>query len=261
LSVCPYTTEWLNKVQGAERRRFVFFPFDKNLLPQPTEKLYDVIYFGSILSREIFDIVKTISRFNYRFVAPSEEKAYAIVQNSRIMRKLKKILRIRPRRDTYLTDKNVTHEQKLKLISQSKVTIVHNILFQNENGVWQIQKTPGFRDNKAFALIPEKNILRSIADFFLRKEYIVPQQKTRLFEAALCRSLILCRKDYFNIVEKFFTPDKEFVYYEKDGLKEKLKDILEHYEKYRPMIENAYQRAMREYTTDIFFEKYLKNIL
>lgn len=261
LDVCPYTTEWLNRAQSKERRMFVFFPFNEDLIPPPTEKLYDVIYFGGIHSREILRIVKNISKFNYRFVAPSEDKTYKIVQNLRLIRKIKKIISFPHPKETLITNKDVSHLRKLELISQSKVTIVHNLLSFNVLHAWQIQNTPDFESNRAFSLIPSKNLLRSILDFLLKKEFIVPQQKTRMFEAAFCRSLILCRRDPFNIIERFFIPDKEFIYYEEGKLEEKLNEVLKNYSKYSAIIENAYQRAAREYTTYTFFEKYLKNLV
>ncbi len=264
LCVCPHTTEWLNKIQGESRRQFVFFPFNEDLIPPPAEKLYDVIYFGGIHSREIFDIVKSISKFNYRFIAPSEERTYKVFINLPLVNKARTLfLQYLPfllPLEKFITNKDVTHLEKLSLISESKITIVHNLLSFNVRGARNIQNTPGFKDNKAFALIPQKNILRSILHFFLQKEYIVPQQKTRLFEAAFCRSLILCRKDPFNIVERFFIPDKEFIYYENGKLEEKLKEVLAHYEDYQHIIDNAFQRASREYTTQKFFEKYLKDL-
>ncbi len=264
LCVCPYTTEWLNKIKGENRRQFVFFPFNENLIPAPAKKIYDVIYFGGIHSREILSVVKTISKFNYRFIAPSEERTYRVFFNLpvvfKITRLLLQYLPFLRSKEKFITNKDVPHLEKLKLISESKITIVHNLLSFNVRQAWNIQNTKGFKDNKAFALIPEKNILRSILHFFLQKEFIVPQQKTRLFEAAFCRSLILCRKDPFNTVERFFIPDKEFIYYENGKLEEKLKDVLAHYEDYQHIIENAFQRASREYTTQIFFEKFLKDI-
>ncbi len=264
LCVCPYTTEWLNKMQGENRRQFVFFPFNENLIPPPTKKLYDVIYFGGIHSKEILSTVKIISKFNYRFIAPSEEKSYRVFLNLPVVSKIRfLLLQYLPflhSKDKFITNKDVQHLEKLKLISESKITIVHNLLSFNVRYAWNIQNTPWFKDNKAFALIPKKNVLRSILHFFLQKEYVVPQQKTRLFEAAFCRSLILCRRDPFNIVERFFLPDKEFIYYENGKLEEKLKEVLAHYENYQHIIENAFQRASREYTTQIFFEKYLKDL-
>jgi hypothetical protein len=259
LCVCPYTTEWLNRLQGKERRQFVFFPFDKSLVPAPTEKRYDVIYFGSILSREILETIKTIAKFDYRFIAPSEEMHNSLLNGFKIVRSIKRKLGIKAR-ERYLTNKDVTHREKLKLISESKVTIVHNILFHNVFAARCVQNTPDFRSNGAFAEIPDKSMLRSLWHAILGKEYIVPQQKTRLFEAAFCRSLILCRKDRFNVIERFFEPGKEFVYYEEGRLEETLERVLADYDSYKQTIENAYQRAMRDYTTDAFFEKYLKNL-
>jgi hypothetical protein len=260
LTVCPYTAEWLNKTQGKDRRQFVFFPFNENLIPPKREKLYDVIYFGGIHSQEIFRMIKIISKFNYRFIAPNEIKSYGVIANSKIARKIKKILSLKSPKEKYITDKDIPHLKKLELISQTKVTIVHNLLSFNVAYARNIQNTPDFKSNRAFESIPPKNFLRTILHFFLKKEYLVPQQKTRLLEAAFCRSLILCRKDPFNVIEKFFTPDKEFVYYEEGRLEEKLRDILVHYDDYVEIIENAYQKATKEYTTLAFFEKYLKNL-
>jgi len=52
----------------------------------------------------------------------------------------------------------------------------------------------------------------------------------------------------------------DFIYYEEDRLEEKLKEVLEHYEDYQEIIESAFQKANKEYTTRAFFEKYLKNL-
>ncbi|MCX6719147.1 MAG: glycosyltransferase, partial [Candidatus Taylorbacteria bacterium] len=213
-----------------------------------------------IQSREILSMLKIIRRFNYRFAAPSEGKLYKIIVNTRLFRKIKKILKLPAPKDRLLTDKDVSHLKKLELISQSKITIVHNLLSFNVQAAWRIQNTPDFKSNRAFDLVPPKNIWRTIWHFFLRKEYIVPQQKTRLLEAAFCRSLILCRRDPFNIIERFFTPDKDFVYYEDGRLEEKLKEILANFDRYEIIIESAYQKALKEYTTYAFFQKYLKNL-
>jgi len=95
---------------------------------------------------------------------------------------------------------------------------------------------------------------------FTGYEIAVPQLKSRIFEAAFCRSLILCKKDNFNVIEKYFTPNKEFVYYEEGKLFEKVNSILGNFEDYLPLIERAYNRAVKEYTTAAFYEKFLKVI-
>ena len=93
--------------------------------------------------------MNTIKHFNYRFVS--------FVNNG------------------ITTNVNPTYVEKLKLISQSKITVVHNL---TGTGTTQI--------------------------------------KTRPFEAAFSRSLILCKKDQWNIIEEWFEPDKDFLYYD-DG--------------------------------------------
>ena len=47
-----------------------------------------------------------------------------------------------------------------------------------------------------------------------------------MFEAAFCRSLILCRRDRWNVIERFFEPGEEFVYYEEGKLTETLGRVL-----------------------------------
>lgn len=80
-----------------------------------------------------------------------------------------------------------------------------------------------------------------------------------MFEAAFSRSLILCKKDEFNVIERYFEPNKEFVYFE-DNLQDKIEEILANYPKYERIIENAYQRAIKNYTTKAFVNDFLKNI-
>ncbi len=92
------------------------------------------------------------------------------------------------------------------------------------------------------------------------KNFHVPQLKSRAFEAAVSRSLILCRKDEFNVIERYFTPDKEFLYYEPGTLEQTIGDILTHYSDYADIIKRAYNRAIRQYTVKAFVKKYLMHI-
>ena len=98
--------------------------------------------------------------------------------------------------------------------------------------------------------------------FVSRKELFAPQLKTRIAEAAAARALMLCRKDPWNIIEKWYTPNVDFVYYEEGKLEEKIREILADWNtgKYQKMIDNAYEKTIREYTTKVFFEKFLKNL-
>ncbi|MDP3962605.1 MAG: glycosyltransferase [bacterium] len=258
LSACPHTTEWLNKRQGNNKRTHVFVPFDEDNIPPVTEKIYDVIYVGGIHSSQMLNTVRTIKKFNHKYVSLSEALTYKLWRNTKIARKILSYLP--KKKNRYITDQNITYREKLKLTSQSKITLVHTLLNANAKHVSNIQKTEGWRGNKAFACIPEKSLLNTIGNYLFQREYPVPQQKGRIFEAVFCRSLLLCQKDQFREIERYFTPDKEFVYYEEGCLEEKIKEILSDWPKYSAVIENAFRRAQSEYTTRNFVEKYLKNV-
>lgn len=233
LTLCPYTAEYLNERQGVERRVPIFFPFDEAFIPPKSEKRYDIIYTGHLHPKPIMRDMKLISRFNYRLVSNSGHEL--------------------------VTDRGVGYQEKLDLISQSKITLTHNLLYPTVRHVLNVWKYPEWRDNKAFSDIPRGLI--GLAKRLMTGQGIeVPQLKSRVFEAAFCRSLILCKKDNFNVIEKYFTPGEEFVYYEEGRLVETVNKILANYDAYLPMIDRAYNRTVSQYTTAAFFEKYLKVI-
>jgi hypothetical protein len=174
-----------------KKRKSAFFPFPEEFIPNTFEKLYDVIYTGFASAEHINEIINTISKFNYRFVSFGG--------------------------NNLITDANVSYSRKIQLISQSKITVVHNLLSNN-----------------------------------------TPQLKTRPFEAAFCKSLIICKKDDFNIIEEWFEPNKEFLYYENaNDLEGIIIKVLNNYNDYIPMIEGAYEKAINNYTTRHFIKKFL----
>ncbi len=234
-SLCPYTTKWLNEKEKSHRRTTIFYPFDEAYIPAKTEKKYDVIYVGNILAGEIERNVETLRKFNYRLVAD-------YMPNGAV------------------TDLNVSYEQKLKLISETKISIVHNVLILGGRYINAIQGTKDWEQNAAWREVPRKHWWSLVWNRLSKREYLVPQIKTRMFEAAFARSLILCRRDPFNEIERFFVPGKEFVYYEDGKLEEKIREILAHYEDYLPIIENAFKKATAEYTTKRFFEEFLRDL-
>ena len=92
---------------------------------------------------------------------------------------------------------------------------------------------------------------------FINKK-IVPQQKSRMFEAAFSRSLMLVKKDPWNLIEYFFNPNQDFIYFNKEeDLPKLINKILKNYNLYKPMVNNAFKKAKKNYTVDIFYKKYL----
>lgn len=213
-SICPYTTEWRNKIENTNITHS-FLPVDDPKINN--DKIYDIIFAGHIFQGEIENRLYDIKDFNYRVVSNSDHPL--------------------------TTNKSASHFEKLTLVSQSKISLAHNLLYLTPEHIAQVKIVPHYQSNEAFSRL---------------EEGIVPQIKGRVFEAALCRSLILCQSDPFNVIEKFFQPD-EFVYYQRDKLKEKITEILANYQDYLPMIERAYNRALN-YTTEAFFHKYLKDL-
>ena len=88
------------------------------------------------------------------------------------------------------------------------------------------------------------------------KKNIFPQFKgARMHEAAISKTLNLVYRDRWNVVEDWYTPDKEFIYFDnKQDLENKIQDILGNWDDYQYIINNAYNRAMK-YTTDEFIKE------
>jgi hypothetical protein len=233
-TLCPYTAKWLNARYEDDKRVPIFFPFNEDHIPPVREKEFDVIYTGHILSRPIHKMLKDLRRYNYRIVSNSASPL--------------------------VTDRGVSYSRKIDLISRSRVCLTHNLLFPRRKEVRNLQKIKDFKDNDAFRLVAGRTSMESIVGGVLGAGPVVPHIKSRVFEAAFCQSLILCRNDSFNVIENFFKPDREFIYFEPNELQDQLNDILRNFDSYSDIIRNAYNRATREYTTRAFVDRFLKNV-
>lgn len=229
-TICPYSADWLNKRQHNHKHVPIYFPFNEDYIPKTYKKRYDIIYTGHILSPTIAKYVKLISKFHYR-----------VVSNSK---------------NSLVTNQSASYTQKLKLIAQSKITLVTNLLYIRHYQLPFIWRIPQYQENEAFKLIPKWYEIHK----WLNKEILAPQLKSRVFEAAFAKSLILCRRDPFNIIEKYFEPEKEFIYFDDKNLEKTIQNILDNYEAYEKVIERAYKRAVNNYTTKKFVENYLMKI-
>ncbi len=229
-TICPYTAKWLNNKHDNKKYVPIFFPYNEKLIPKRQKKKYDIIYAGHILAPAIREYVNVISKFNYRLISNSK--------------------------NPLVTNHGASYTEKMNLIAQSKITLVANVLYIRYYQLFYIWKIQNYKNNEAFKLVPKWYQINK----WLNKEILVPQLKSRLFEAAFGRSLILCRRDPFNIVEKYFEPSKEFVYFEQDKLVETIQRILANFKSYEKVIDRAHKKAMNNYTTKKFVENYLKKI-
>lgn len=230
-TICPYTAEWLNKKYGENKNIPIFFPISERYIPKSTKKTIDIIYSGHILSQELKYELYSLKQFNY-----------AVVSNSK---------------DKIVNYRSASYEDKMKLYSKSKITLVHNLFYkQYIHRIINVWLSGDFWNNKAFQEIP----LPWKPWGLLKRNMYVPQLKSRVFEAAVSRSLILCRRDNFNVIEQYFEPNKEFVYYDAGKLIPTIEKILKNFDQYNVIIERAYKRAVNNYTTKAFVNKYLMNI-
>jgi hypothetical protein len=230
-TLCPYTAEWLNKKYKTKKRVPIFFPIHERYTPPRRKKTIDVIYSGHILSKELRRELEQLRSFNY-----------CIISNSK---------------DPLVTHPSVPYAKKMELYSRSKITLVQNLIYRTYlPRIVSVWLSGDFWNNRAFAQFP---VPWKPWELFTKNMH-VPQLKSRAFEAAVSRSLILCRKDEFNIIERYFEPGKEFIYYESGELEDRIRHILSHYSDYADIINRAYNRATKEYTVKAFVKKYLMNL-
>lgn len=226
-TLCPYTTKWLNSERKESKRIQIYFPFNENLIPTfSVQKKIDICYSGHIVSKFLYRDLKTLTNFNYAIISNSSEK----IVNFR----------------------GVDYSGKLNIINKSKITLCHNVLWPRKSNLKNLYNIPNYKLNGAFKMLKNKPRLLS----FKLSQNLVPQLKSRVFEAAACGSLILCKRDPFNVIEDYFEPNKEFIYY-KDNLKKTIFDILKNYKDYEQVILNAKKKLVENYTTECFS----KNIL
>ena len=215
-SICPYTTKWLNSMYGVNRYKYIFYPFNKKYVPLPETKIYDVIYHGNIHCQEHIDCLEVISKFNHRYLNQYSNEY-----------------------SNYITDINLPYKEKIKKISQSKISVCYNFCPIRSQDINNIKSYQSWDTNEAFSEVGKKNIF--------------PQFKgARMHEAAISKTLNLVYYDQWNVVEDWYTPNVDFIYFtSKTDLEKKIQDILGNWKDYSYIVNNAYKKSM-EYTTEKF---------
>ena len=65
----------------------------------------------------------------------------------------------------------------------------------------------------------------------------------------------MVRRDNWNVIEDFYEPDKEFIYFDDEiDLSKKIDHILSNWDDYQVVIENAFNKSL-SYTTEKFISK------
>ena len=207
---------------GFDRKyRDIFYPFNDNLIPEHTEKQYDVIYHGGIHGQEHLDCIEAMKKFNYRYCSMTR----GINEQTSICLK-------------DATNVDLEFKDKIGLVEKCKISVCYNFAHIRPEHIPNIKSWERWNENEAFSEVDGMNIM--------------PQFKTRMHEAAISKTLNLVQKDKWNIAEKYYEPDTEFIYFtDKKELEDKIKEISSNWEDYIPMVEKAYNKSLN-YTTDKF---------
>jgi hypothetical protein len=215
LSICPYTCNFINK-NFIRNREFTFFPFNDLWTPKNSDKCYDIVYTGQINGYELKQKLNILKNFNYVLCSFS--------------------------RNDLVTHRNISYQEKLDLVSKSKISIIHNLMFTTNNHIYNLTRNNKYKLNQAYSHI---------------ELGIYPQQKSRMFEAAFCKTLMLVQKDPWNIIENFFKPNEHFIYFNDEiDLQEIIFDVLINFDNYKKIINKAYQKA-QDFTVSKFYKKFL----
>jgi len=143
-----------------------------------------------------------------------------------------------------VTDVNIPSRSKLNVMAKSKISVCYNLLYLTDEQIFQANSYDRILRNEAFSRLDEK---------------ILPQIKPRIQDSAMSRSLMLVREDPWNVMEYFYTPEEDFLYFtsEKD-LEEKIREISSNWEDYEYITENAYNKA-RKWSSESFMATCLED--
>jgi len=209
-TLCPYTADYINYKYGNITKQTAI-PYTircekfSQYISDYNNKKYDVLYQGQFIGLDHENMLQAMQKYKYA------------------------ICSIGP--NSYVTHFGLNTNEKMNLISSSKISLASNLLYLNDTQINYCKNFyPDYKKHEAFKHIDLG---------------IVPQFKSRIMEASFCKTLNLVKYDYWNVIEKWFTPDIDFIYYYNfSDLEHKLQDIITNYDKYIPIIENAYKKVL-----------------
>ena len=217
-SVCPFTCEFMNQHYGYEKFKYIPYPYTNRSVTEFGNYDADVSWMGSIHGQDPISAVQTMLPFKYKFMTS---------QRNTWMR--------HPLEFTACTHVMLPNDEKLVELSRCRSSLSFNMIYMS----------PASKNNhfKAFEKFDEG---------------IMPQFKVRNHEIASSKSLLIVKRDPWNLMEDFYEPEKEFIYFDNfEQLHDIIKDVRDNFENYEPIIEAAYQKSLA-YTAEKIYE-YIKN--
>ena len=216
--VCPLTCRFMNNHFGYEKFKYIPYPFTNYSVTEFGNYDVDCSWMGSIHGQDHISAIEVISKFKYKFLTS---------QMNTWMR--------HPYEFNKCTHVNLPSAQKLVELSKCRSSLSFNMIYMSPSSV----------DNSPFDVFEHFN------------KGIMPQFKVRTHEITSSKSLMLVKKDPWNLIEDFYEPETEFLYFESfDQLEDIIIDVRDNFHNYIDIIEKAYYRS-QDYTVEKIFE-YIK---
>jgi len=247
--------EWRNNILGERKYVYVYTPISDHWFDMwswDRKKLRDVIVCGTINDKYLLrNMLNPIADFNNEWVGDGRTELREGI--NRGMR-------------------GEGYPEKMELISKCKVSVCWNAVPVSYEAIKQMLNDPSQLDNPThrhvrFLRNPNDTWPQDFSKLFGDRgktwaidgnmKYLKPQLKTRAFEAAACKSLILSCYDDFHHLNYWFNEGEDFVYFQPGKLGEKLTEILEDYSSYDSMRKSAHAKASQHYKTSNFWNDFI----
>ena len=215
--VCPFTCKFMNDYYGYEKFKYIPYMFTNRSVTEFGNYDADCSWMGSIHGQDHIRAIEVMSEFKYKFMTS---------QRNTWMR--------HPYEFEKCTHVFLPNDEKLKQLSKCRSSLSFNMIYMS----------PASKKNNF-----------DVFDRF--DEGIMPQFKVRTFEIASCKSLLIVKRDPWNLIEDFFEPEKDFIYFDNfDELRDIIHDVSQNFENYQGIIDSAYERV-QDFTAEKIYE-YIK---
>ena len=234
-TVCPYTAKWLNECfHKREKFKLSIIPYNIKDVPEVEyKKEFDTIYWGNLHHRDHLEILDSMKNFKSNFYTVHPSHWTVPMDKDSWHHYIHQITGISTQRRTMW-----------EVLRKTKIFIITNILPLTQKHCESIKTIPHWEKNEAFSHLDQ---------------LIAPQMKTRAVEAAFNKTLCLVKKDPWNVIEHWFEPDKDFIYYENNSdLPKLIKEISNNWDDYKKIVDNAFEKAINFYTSQKIFERMSK---
>lgn len=132
-------------------------------------------------------------------------------------------------RNKFVTDYHVPFQEKFNIAAKCKISVIYNMLCLQDQHVENVKKNYKWNKNRAFSRLGD---------------FRIPQYKARMSESAYCRCLMIVLDDHWNIAKDHWTQGEHYISCNIQNLESTIRQVLNNYDDYQNMIENAYQRSL-----------------